>query len=81
MLDDEIIFSISFETVMAHSNRGEKSIVPLYYNDFVNMIVRDSRWPSTVSFVSAGAARGKLLSTNWAAVDFPNMIETIVVNG
>ena len=45
------------------------------------MIVRDSRWPINVSFVTTNTTRGRLVSTNWAEVDFPNMIETIVSNG
>lgn len=81
MTDNEITFSISIETKVAYSNRGEKHLEPLYYNEFVNMIVRDSRWPLNVSFMSPHAGKGRLVSKDWAEVDFPNMIETIVTHG
>ncbi|OAP61567.1 hypothetical protein AYL99_03770 [Fonsecaea erecta] len=69
MTDNEITFSVSF---------APKSSC---YNEFVNMIVRDSRWPINVSFVGVNAVVGRLVSKNWAEVDFPNMIETIVTHG
>ncbi|KIX92178.1 uncharacterized protein Z520_12059 [Fonsecaea multimorphosa CBS 102226] len=69
MTDNEITFNISFEAKSS------------CFNEFVNMIVRDSRWPTNVSFVSYNAAVGRLVSTDWAKVDFPNMIEVIVANG
>lgn len=81
MTEHEITFSVSFETTVASTERGELCLVPLYYNEFVNMIVRDSRWPMNVSFVSANPAQGRLVSTDWAEVDFPNLIETLVANG
>lgn len=31
--------------------------------------------------MTTDAARRRLVSTNWAEVDFPNMIETLVANG
>jgi len=50
------------------------------YNEFVNMIVRNSEWPTKVSFVSPNATVGRLVSTYWGEVDIPNMIETLVTN-
>ena len=81
MAENEITFSIYFETTVAYTNRGEKCLVPLYYNECVNMIARDSRWPINVSFVSTNAAQGRLVSMDWSEVDFPNMIEILVANG
>ena len=80
MTDNEITFSISFETTVAYTNSGEKYLESMYYNEFVNMIVRDSRWPNNVSFVATNSTVGRLVSLNWDEVDFPNMIETLVTN-
>lgn len=81
MTDNKITFSALFETTVAYTNKGEKYLKPKYYNEFVNMTVRDSRWPTNVSFVGTNATVGRLVSTNWAEVDFANMIETLVTNG
>ena len=81
MTDDEIRFSISLDIMVAYTDKGEKYLLRLYYNEFVNMIVRDIRWPVNVFFVTINAARGRLVNTNWAEIDFLNMIETLVANG
>lgn len=64
MTHKESTFSSIFETTVACSDRGEKYLKHLHYNEFVNMIVRYSRWPADVSFVATNPTQGKLVSKN-----------------
>ncbi|KAK5937067.1 hypothetical protein PMZ80_010607 [Knufia obscura] len=77
---NKITFTILFETTTMHTNLGQKVLVPVHYNEFVNMIVRNKMWPPKVSFVSTSSSTGRLTATNWNEVDIPNMIEFLVAN-
>jgi hypothetical protein len=78
MADPKITFDVLFETKVARDHRGRKYLEPLHYNEFVNMIVVDKTWPYGVSFVTANATQGRLVSRDWTRGDFPAMIELLV---